>query len=199
MEAENEYVNYGRYDSSDMAKAVETLKNGGIILYPTDTIWGIGCDATNEEAVSRIYKLKRRIDSKSMLMLVGSEPELERIVKDVPEQAWMLLDAAVNPLTIIYDNPIGVACNLRAEDGSAGIRITKENFSKELCRRLRKPIVSTSANISGHPSPMHFRDIEEVIKNGVDYVVKYRQNDNSKTDPSNIIKVGSNGVIKIIR
>ncbi len=188
-----------RYEREDMAQALEVLKEGGIILYPTDTIWGIGCDATNEEAVKKIYDLKQRSDSKSMLVLVGSEGELQRNVEEVPEAAWMLIETAVNPITIIYDRPKGIARNLLAEDGSAGIRITSELFSRTLCNRLRRPIVSTSANISGKKTPVTFSEIDEDIKKGVDYIVRFRQNDISRHKSSNIIKVSDSGIIKIIR
>lgn len=188
-----------RYEREDMAQALEVLKKGGIILYPTDTIWGIGCDATNEEAVKKIYDLKQRSDSKSMLVLVGSEGELQRNVEEVPETAWMLIETAVNPITIIYDRPKGIARNLLAEDGSAGIRITSELFSRTLCNRLRRPIVSTSANISGKKTPVTFSEIDEDIKKGVDYIVRFRQNDISRHKSSNIIKVSDSGIIKIIR
>lgn len=188
-----------RYEREDMAQALEVLKKGGIILYPTDTIWGIGCDATNEEAVKKIYGLKQRSDSKSMLVLVGSEGELQRNVEEVPEAAWMLIETAVNPITIIYDRPKGIARNLLAEDGSAGIRITSELFSRTLCNRLRHPIVSTSANISGKKTPVTFSEIDEGIKKGVDYIVRFRQNDISRHKSSNIIKVSDSGIIKIIR
>ena len=174
-----------RYEREDMAQALEVLKKGGIILYPTDTIWGIGCDATNEEAVKKIYDLKQRSDSKSMLVLVGSEGELQRNVEEVPEAAWMLIETAVNPITIIYDRPKGIARNLLAEDGSAGIRITSEVFSRTLCNRLRHPIVSTSANISGKKTPVTFSEIDEDIKKGVDYIVRFRQNDISRHKSSN--------------
>ena len=188
-----------RYDAADMAEAVRVLKEGGILLYPTDTIWGIGCDATNREAVERIYRLKQRSDAKSMLVLVGSEGELQRTVEEVPEAAWMLIEAAVNPLTIIYDRPVGVAPNLLAEDGSLGIRITNELFSRTLCQRLKHPLVSTSANISGEKSPATFADIDPAIIAGVDYVVKYRQEENMPHRSSNIIKLSDSGVVKIIR
>ena len=188
-----------RYEREDMAEALEVLKKGGIILYPTDTIWGIGCDATNEEAVKKIYDLKQRSDSKSMLVLVGSEGELQRNVEEVPEAAWMLIETAVNPITIIYDRPKGIARNLLAEDGSAGIRITSELFSQTLCNRLKRPIVSTSANISGKKTPVTFSEIDEDIKKGVDYIVRFRQNDISRHKSSNIIKVSDSGIIKIIR
>lgn len=183
----------------DIKKALETLRTGGIILYPTDTVWGIGCDATNESAVKKIYELKRRAESKSMLALVDSDAMLERTVRDIPEVAWQLIEAAVDPLTIIYDHPYGVAANLLADDGSLGIRITSERFSKELCRRLRRPIVSTSANISGEKAPALFFGISEAVKEGCDYVVEYGRDSNTQKKPSNIIKVSDGGVIKVIR
>lgn len=191
--------NHSRYNPEDLAKAVEVVKKGGIILYPTDTIWGIGCDARNEEAVKRIYELKQRADSKSMLVLVSSEAELERSVETVPEAAWMLIEACEQPLTIIYDSPKGIAENLKAEDGSLGIRITREKFSNALCKKAGAPIVSTSANISGQRSARYYDEICDEIKSGVDYVVEYRRDDKSEHKASGIIKVGDNGVIKVIR
>ncbi|MDE7346246.1 MAG: threonylcarbamoyl-AMP synthase [Muribaculaceae bacterium] len=188
-----------RYDEADLKEAVRVLKEGGIILYPTDTIWGIGCDARNEEAVKKIYSLKERADSKSMLVLVGSEGMLQRTVKHVPDIAWQLIDVAVNPITIIYDHPVGVAENLKAEDGSLGIRISSEKFSRALCERLRGPVVSTSANISGKPTPMTFAEISTRIKEGVDYVCKYRQKEKASNRPSNIIKVTRENIVKVIR
>lgn len=185
--------------SQDLQNAVECLKQGGIILYPTDTIWGIGCDARNSEAVKRIYELKKRSDSKSMLVLVNNESALERIIDDVPEIAYGLLEAAVNPLTIIYDSATGVSPELLAEDGSVGIRITREKFSSELCRCLRAPVVSTSANVSGQKAPAVFNEISDEIKKGVDYIVSYRQNENTPSKPSNIIKVSAGGIVKVIR
>lgn len=187
----------GFYD--DVNEALNCLKKGGLILYPTDTVWGIGCDATNSEAVAKIYSLKRREDSKSMLVLVNNEVALERLVPEIPEVTWELLEVANRPLTIIYDNVHSVAPNLLAADGSLGIRITNEKFSKELCRRLGRPIVSTSANISGEKSPAFFKEINDEIKKGVDYVVKYSQDDQESSSPSNIIKLSKGGVIKIIR
>ncbi len=183
----------------DIRNAVTVLKRGGIILYPTDTVWGIGCDATNPDAVKKIYDLKRRAESKSMLVLVDGEVMLERTVKDIPEVAWQLIEAAVNPLTLIYDHPDGVAPNLKADDGSLGVRITSERFSNELCRRLRHPIVSTSANISGEKAPVFFSQISDEIKAGCDYVAEYRRDDTNPHAPSNIIKVGEGGLIKVIR
>ena len=187
------------FNPDDLREAIDVLKKGGIILYPTDTIWGIGCDARNSSAIKRIFDLKKRSDSKSMLVLVPNEVNLERIVDDIPEITWELLDAAVNPLTIIYDNAKGIAPELLADDGSLGIRITKEKFSSELCRRLGAPLVSTSANISGDPSPAFFDEISEEIKNGVDYIVNYRQEDKTPSTPSNIIKLSKGGVVKVIR
>lgn len=188
-----------RYDKEDLKRAVEVIRQGGIILYPTDTIWGIGCDATNAEAVKKIYEIKRREDSKAMLVLVDSDGALERCVEKVPDAAWMLMDAAVRPLTIIYDHPRNLASNLLASDGSVGIRVTKEPFSNALCRIAGVPIVSTSANISGQMAPSEFRDISEEIKKRVDYIVEFQQNENNKNSASNIIKIGDNGIFKIIR
>ena len=188
-----------RYDAADMARAVETLRSGGIVLYPTDTVWGIGCDATNPEAVRRIYELKQRSDAKSMLVLVGSEGELQRTVENIPDAAWMLIEAAVNPLTIIYDHPVGLAPELLADDGSVGVRITSELFSRTLCQRLRRPIVSTSANISGRKTPATFAEISSEIIDGVDYVVSYRRDDTRRARPSNIIKVSDSDIVKVIR
>lgn len=185
--------------SQDLKKAVETLKKGGIILYPTDTIWGIGCDATDPKAVKRIYELKKRADSKSMLVLVNNEAMLERTVKEIPEVAWQLIEAADKPLTVIYDEPVGMAPELTASDGSLGIRITKERFSSDLCRLLRRPIVSTSANISGEASAATFSEISQKIRDGVDYIAKYRRDDMSRPSPSNIIKLGNDGTFRIIR
>lgn len=183
----------------DIKNAIKTMKNGGIILYPTDTIWGLGCDATNEEAVKKIFEIKKREDSKSMLVLTDSAGKVERLVGDVPKIVWDLVEVSDKPLTIIYPGGKNMAKNLIAQDGSVGIRITNETFSKELCAQFRLPIVSTSANISGEPSPSNFSEISEEIIKSVDYVVQYRQNDKTKAKPSSIIKVNSDGTIKIIR
>lgn len=183
----------------DIKKAVEVLKNGGIILYPTDTIWGIGCDATNEEAVKKIYEIKQRDDSKSMLVLLDNPVKLQSFVEEVPDIAWDLIELTDKPLTIIYDGAQNLAPNLIADDGSIGIRITEEEFSLKLCQQFRKPIVSTSANISGTPSPAVFKEISDEIKESVDYIVKYRQNDNQKSKPSSIMKISKSGTIQIIR
>lgn len=185
--------------NDDIKKALEVLKNGGIILYPTDTIWGIGCDATNEIAVQKIYNIKKREDSKSMLVLMENPALLERYVDEVPEIAWDLVEVSSTPLTVIYPNAKNLAKNLIAEDGTIGIRFTKEAFTAQLLQRFRKPLVSTSANISGENSPAFFDEISEEIKNQVDYIVEYRQNDTSPTQPSSIIKLGAGGRIDIIR
>lgn len=175
------------------------MQAGGIILYPTDTIWGIGCDATNEEAVRKVYELKRRIDNKAVLVLTDSTAKLNMYVSEVPDIAWDLIEVTDTPLTIIYSQAKNLASNLLGEDGSIGIRVTNEEFSHKLCERFRKPIVSTSANISGEPSPANFQEISEEIKKGVDYIVNYRQEDMSKAKPSHIIKLGNGGVFQIIR
>lgn len=183
----------------DIKKACEILQAGGIILYPTDTIWGIGCDATNESAVQRIYELKQRADNKAMLVLTDSPAKLDRYVSHVPEIAWDLINVSDKPLTIIYPTAKNLASNLLAEDGSVGIRITNEEFSHKLCERFRRPLVSTSANVSGEVSPANFSEISDTIKEGVDYIVSYRQDDTSKAQPSGIIKLGEGGLIQVIR
>ena len=183
----------------EIKKACEVLQRGGVILYPTDTVWGIGCDATNEEAVKRVYEIKRRADSKAMLVLVDSDVKVDFYVKDVPEVAWDLIQYATKPLTVIYDDARNLAPNLISEDGSVGIRVTSEEFSKQLCFRFRKAIVSTSANISGEPSPASFSEIQDEIKQAVDYIVEYRQDEPAGAKPSSILKLGRGGLIKIIR
>ena len=183
----------------DINKAFDVLVAGGLILYPTDTIWGIGCDATNEAAVRKVYELKKRIDSKSLIVLLDNAVKLDYYIDGVPEMAWDLIEVSDKPLTIIYDNARNIAPNLIATDGSLAIRITNEKFSHELCKRFRKAIVSTSANVSGEISPRNFSEISDEIKNGVDYIVNYRQDDMEKSKPSGIIKLGKSGEIKIIR
>ena len=170
------------------------MREGGVILYPTDTIWGIGCDATNEDAVRRVYEIKQRQDSKAMLVLVDSSVKVDFYVQDVPEVAWDLIDLADKPLTIIYSGARNLAANLLAEDGSVGIRVTNEDFSKRLCQQFRKAVVSTSANISGQPSPRNFSEISEEVKSAVDYIVGYRQEEMSNPKPSSIIKLDKGGV-----
>ena len=182
----------------EVRKACEVLKNGGIILYPTDTIWGIGCDATNELAVKRIYELKHREDNKAMLVLLDDVGKLASYV-EVPDVAYELLEVNDKPMTIIYPNAKNLAKNLIAQDQTIGIRITSETFTKALLYRFRKPIVSTSANISGEPSPKCFAEISDAVKSVVDYVVDFRQEETSNPAPSSIIKLGVGGEIQIIR
>lgn len=185
--------------TDDIKKACEVLRAGGLILYPTDTIWGIGCDATNEKAVEKVYALKQRLDRKAMLVLLDNPAMLTTYVDEVPDIAWDLIDVTDKPLTIIYSKGKNLANNLLAEDGSIGIRITQEEFSRKLCESFRKPLVSTSANVSGEPSPAVFNEIADSIKEGVDYVVQYRQEDMKKAKPSGIIKFGSGGLFQVIR
>jgi L-threonylcarbamoyladenylate synthase len=183
----------------EIKKAVEVLQNGGIILYPTDTIWGIGCDATNPEAVKRVYEIKQRIDSKALLVLLDSENRLQQYVSEVPEVAWELIEVTDKPLTLIYSGAKNLAPNLIADDGSVGIRIANDEFCEKLIGRFKKPIVSTSANISGHSAPAIFDEISDDIKSGVDYIVQHRQDDISKKPASSIIKIDASGKFHIIR
>ena len=183
----------------DIKKAVEVMRKGGVILYPTDTVWGIGCDATNAEAVARIYKIKQRDDSKAMICLVDSDARIQRYVRNVPEVAWDLMEYATKPTTVILDGAANLAPNLVAEDGSIAVRITREDFSKTLCYRMQKPIVSTSANISGEPTAQNYRDISEEIINAVDYVCFARRQEHEPHTPSSIIKLGADGEVRIIR
>jgi len=185
--------------AATLDEAVTVLKQGGLILYPTDTVWGIGCDATNERAVQRIYALKKRADAKAMLVLVDREEKLSFYMKEVPPMAWELGRLADKPLTIIYPDALNLAPSLLAEDGSIGIRVTREAFSKALCARFNKPVVSTSANISGEPSPAFFQAISAAIVQGVDYVVNYRREETAASRPSSIIKLGVDGTVSIIR
>ncbi len=183
----------------EIKNAIDVLFKGGIILYPTDTIWGIGCDATNEKSVKKIYEIKKRTDSKSMLVLLNDANRITSYVNLIPEIAWDLIDVADKPLTIIYPNAKNLAKNLIADDNSIGIRIVKDEFCKQLITKFRKPIVSTSANISGNPNPANFSKIDDVIKNSVDYIVNYKQNENKNIPASQIIKLGINGEIQILR
>ena len=183
----------------EIKRACDVLYKGGIILYPTDTVWGIGCDATNEEAVRRVYEIKRRVDSKAMLVLVDSDVKVDFYVREVHPVAWDLIELTTKPLTIIYDGARNLAPNLIAEDGSVGIRVTREEFSKQLCFRFRKAIVSTSANVSGEPTPQSFAEISDEIKQAVDYVVGVRQDEPAGAVPSSIIKLGAHGEVKVIR
>lgn len=185
--------------AEDIRKCIEVLQKGGLILYPTDTVWGIGCDATNADAVAKVYALKRRDDSKSLIVLFDSVQRVGGYVDRLPDVAYDMMELSDKPMTLILDGAKNMATNLIAEDGSVGVRVSSERFSQGLCQRLKKPLVSTSANISGEPTAAIFAEISEAIVNGVDYVVRYRQDDTSKHKPSSIVKLSRNGLVKIIR
>lgn len=183
----------------EIKKAVEVLRSGGVILYPTDTVWGLGCDATNEVAVRKVFEIKNREDVKAMLVLVDNAAKIQTYVDEVPDMAWDLIEFAEKPLTIIYPEAKNLASNLVGDDKSIGIRVTREAFSKRLCEQFRKPIVSTSANISGEKTPSNFSEISDIIKSKVDYVVNFRQDESVKPKPSSIIKLGKGNLFEIIR
>ena len=187
----------------DIKNAVETMRKGGVILYPTDTVWGIGCDATNAEAVKRVYEIKQRDDSKALICLVDSDARMQRYFRNVPDVAWQLIDSLkegdAKPTTLILDGAINLAQNLIADDGSVGMRITNEPFSKELCYRFQKAIVSTSANISGEPAAQNYGDIDPRIMEAVDYVCWSRRQEHKPHTPSSIIKLKENGEVTVIR
>ena len=187
----------------DIKKAVETMRKGGVILYPTDTVWGIGCDATNVDAVKRVYAIKQRDDSKALICLVDSDARMQRYFRTVPDVAWQLVDSLkesdAKPTTLILDGAINLAENLIADDGSVGIRITNEPFSKELCYRFQKAIVSTSANISGEPAAQNYCDIDPRIIEAVDYVCWSRRQEHKPHTPSSSIKLKENGEVTVIR
>jgi L-threonylcarbamoyladenylate synthase len=183
----------------EIKNALQVLRDGGVILYPTDTVWGIGCDARSKEAVAKVYAIKKRAEYKSLVALVCDEKMLNRHVKEVPEVAWELIEAADRPLTIIYPDARLLAENMIAADGSVGIRIVKDPFCHTLIHKFGKPIVSTSANISGEDTPAKFSDIRLDIVNNVDYIVNLRRNENQEAQPSTIIKVAMNGEFKILR
>jgi L-threonylcarbamoyladenylate synthase len=183
----------------DIKEAIDVLRKGGIIIYPTDTIWGIGCDATNQAAVERIFKIKSRSETKSLLILVDGDGMLGRYADEIPEIAWELNSVSDTPLTIIYPKGRNLAPGVCAEDGSIGIRICRDPFCNELIGRFRKPIVSTSANFSGKPAPGIFDDIESRLLEDADYIVKYRQDDRQKQSSSPVIKLEKDGTFRIIR
>ncbi len=183
---------------NEINKCIEILSNGGLILYPTDTVWGIGCDATNEKAVAKIYELKKRVNTKTMICLVANDFMLEKYIKEVPEVAFDIIDIAEKPTTIVYDNPVGVAKNLIALDNTLAVRVASDKFCQYLINKFKKPIVSTSANIAGKPTPQTFKEISDAILKGVDYVVNLQREEYSGT-PSSIIKLGNDGTVKIIR
>lgn len=181
-----------------MEKALQTLKSGGTILYPTDTIWGIGCDATNIDAINKIFEIKKREKTKSMIILVESEKRLQDLV-DVPEMAWEIIDLSEKPVTIVYDNPRGLPKEILAEDGSIGIRLVKDDLCKKLISKINKPLVSTSANFSGDKSPMKFSDINPEIISLVDYAVEENREKISEYSGSSVIRVWNDGRIKVLR
>jgi L-threonylcarbamoyladenylate synthase len=186
-------------EDAELKKSLDVLKKGGIILYPTDTVWGIGCDATNDAAIERITDLKKRSTNKSFIILLDDEGKLVRYVKEVPDQAFTLIEYAERPLTIIYDKGVNVSSKAIAADGSVAIRVTKDKFCKQLIYRLQRPLISTSANISGSEAPAAFSDIDAEVLNGVDYVINLRRNEKAKAKPSTILKLESNGRIRFIR
>lgn len=183
----------------DIAQCIKVLRAGGVILYPTDTVWGIGCDATNSEAVARVYALKRRADSKAMIVLLDSVDHLDHYVVDVPEMARELFEVAVTPLTLIMDGAYNVSHELLGENDSLGVRIPQDVFCQRLCSALGRPLVSTSANLSGAPTPSTFSEIAQEIKDGVDYIAEHRRDDTTSHATSNIIKLNGDGTFKIIR
>lgn len=183
----------------DIREAVEVMRKGGVILYPTDTVWGIGCDATNAEAVARVYEIKQRQDTKAMLVLVDSDQRIQRYVGEVPNVAWDLIEYATKPLTIIFDGAKNLPANLVSDDGSLGMRVTREGYSNELCYRMGKPIVSTSANFTGEPAARCFDELSEELIAKVDYVCRSRRHEKPTAKPSSIIKLAANGEINIIR
>ena len=184
---------------ADIVQCLKVLSAGGLILYPTDTVWGIGCDATNAEAVKKVFQLKQCDDSKALIVLIDSADHLDHYVVDVPIIARELIDVAVKPLTIIYEGAYNLADNVLGEEDSVGIRIPNDEFCHRLCQRYGKPIVSTSANVSGQPTAQTFADIDDAIVKGVDYAVQYRRNDHKPHQPSNIILLSRDGTFKIIR
>lgn len=188
-----------KISEEDIKEAVDALRRGDIILYPTDTVWGIGCDATNSDAVKRVFEIKRRADSKALILLVGDINSLWRYVCDVPEIAEQLIEVSDRPVTVVYDRARNVAAEAVAADGSVAIRVTSEAYSKELCRRLGRPIVSTSANVSGEPAAATFAEISDDIKNSVDYIAQYGRDNKTPALPSIIIKISSDSSFKIIR
>lgn len=183
----------------DIAQCVKTLQAGGTILYPTDTVWGIGCDATNAEAVAKIYAIKKRNEANSMIILLADEADIVHYTNDPAPVIFDFVKGVHKPTTIIYDDAKNLAANLVNNDGSIGIRIVKDPFCKDLIRRFGKPIVSTSSNISGYPPPSFFEDIDSEIKSGVDYIVQHRQDDLTPSEPSTVIKLGRDGNVQVLR
>ena len=183
----------------DIKRSLAALKAGGVILYPTDTIWGLGCDATNTSAIDKVFCIKSRAEGKSLIILVNGIDMLERYVKEIPQTALQLISVSDSPLTIIYPEGKNLAAGICNTDKSVGIRICNEPFCNELITRLRRPLISTSANLSGKPSPASFSEIDEYLLKQADYIVKYRQEDRRKSSPSPVIKIDKNGVLNILR
>ncbi len=183
----------------DIREAVRVMQSGGVILYPTDTIWGIGCDACNEDAVRRVFEIKRRAEAKSVISLVDSEVKVEFYVRSVPDVAWQLWECADEPLTLVLDGARNLASGVIASDGSVALRVTREAFSRQLCMRMKRAVVSTSANIAGEPAPRCFSEISPEILQAVDYVCLSRRDEAPRQTPSHIIKIGPSGEVKIIR
>ena len=186
-------------DTKIIQEALSVLKEGGLLLYPTDTVWGIGCDATNEKAVEKVFALKQRTDSKSLIVLADSVTMIERYVKKVPDTAYMLIEVSDKPLTLIYPEATGLALNVPAEDGSIAIRVVHHAFCTALLRQFKKPLVSTSANISGEKTPSNFAAISDLIKQGVDYIVPVALEQGATQKPSSIIKLGLRNEVQVIR
>jgi L-threonylcarbamoyladenylate synthase len=192
-------MNGRQFFDEEVEAALDVLRRGGLILYPTDTIWGIGCDATDESAVKNIYKLKQRDDSKSLVILLADERDVYRYVAAPDPAVFDFMEAQTRPTTVIFEQAIGLPPNLVADDGSIGIRLVKDEFCRHLLKRLRKPLVSTSANISGQPSPENFASISPEIRNGVDHIVKWRQDNNTPTQPSQVIRWKNDGTMEVLR
>lgn len=193
-------LNNGMPDfQKDIEQSLKVLHAGGLLLYPTDTIWGIGCDATNAEAVSKVYALKQRTETKSLIVLMADERYILKYTSQPDLRIFDFLQTVQKPTTVIYHGPVGLADNLVNADGTIGIRLVSEPFCKNLIKRFRKPIVSTSANLSGQPSPAFFDAIDPEIRRKVDYVVQYRQDDNSPKEPSAIVKWNKDATITVIR
>lgn len=187
------------YFEEDIINCVKVLNEGGIILYPTDTVWGLGCDPTNEEAIAKIFNLKQRSESKSMIILVADENDILKYTKQLAVKIYDYIKGINKPTTVIYQNAINLSPKVIAEDGSVAIRVVKEKFCQELIKAFGKPLVSTSSNISGYPAPLSFTDIDTLIKNGVDYIVRYRQDDTTSAQPSAIVKINEDGTYETIR
>lgn len=183
----------------EINKALEILKKGGVILYPTDTVWGLGCDATNLEAVSKVNEIKGRSADKSLIVLLDTDNKLQSYVNNIPDVAYELIEYTEKPLTVIFSNAKNLATNVINADGSVGIRIPRHDFCQQLIQRFRKPIVSTSANISGKPTPKFFDEISDDVKEAVDYIVDLEQEDRTPKQPSTIVKLGSGGQFEFIR